>query len=88
MIQLNKVGAIFIKQIKDTLKDTQVLVLYIVYPLLGFIMVTAIAPQVGEENFFIKIFCVYAYGIFTYCSYSFSSCRRKREKYFKSINAS
>ncbi|WP_410495076.1 ABC transporter permease [Cellulosilyticum sp. ST5] len=56
MIQLNKVGAIFIKQIKDTLKDTQVLVLYIVYPLLGFIMVTAIAPQVGEENFFIKIF--------------------------------
>ncbi len=56
MIQLNKVGAIFTKQIKDTLKDTQVLVLYIVYPLLGFIMVTAIAPQVGEENFFIKIF--------------------------------
>ena len=55
-MKLDKVKAIFMKQLKDTIKNMQVLVLYMVYPLIGFIMMTTVASAVGQENFFIKIF--------------------------------
>ena len=55
-MQLSKVKAIFIKQLKDTIKNMQVLVLYIIYPLIGLIMMTTVAPAMGKGNFLIKIF--------------------------------
>ena len=55
-MQLDKAKAIFIKQFKDTIKNMQVLVLYIVYPLIGFIMMSTVATAVGKESFFIMTF--------------------------------
>ncbi|MDR2889770.1 MAG: ABC transporter permease [Lachnospiraceae bacterium] len=59
------ITALFIKQIKDTLKNLQVLVLFFIFPLLGVVMTKALpTSEMGGPLFFISIFatmhCVFA----------------------------
>jgi ABC-2 type transport system permease protein len=48
--------AIFHKQIKDVLKNTSVLILFFIYPIIAFVMTTAMSEQLGQASFFISIF--------------------------------
>ena len=45
MIQVNHMTAIVLKDIKDTLKNIQVLILFFVFPIIGFVMTQSINGQ-------------------------------------------
>jgi ABC-2 type transport system permease protein len=56
MLHLQRIYAIFYKQIKDTLKNTQILVLFFVYPIIASVLTTTMANQTVSTNFFMGIF--------------------------------
>ena len=56
MTSIINIRALFLKQLKDVLKNKQVLILYFVYPLIAFIMTQSIGKQSGSSLFFISIF--------------------------------
>lgn len=56
MLHVQTINAIFYKQIKDILKNTQVLVLFFIYPLIAYIMTSTLSSQMGDATFFISIF--------------------------------
>ncbi len=56
MIRMQNIFALFIKQIKDTLKNMPVLVLYIVYPIIALVMANAIPDQMETGGLFTAIF--------------------------------
>ena len=58
MIRMRNVRAVFVKQVWDTLKNLQVLVLFIVYPVVTFVMIQAMGAQVGDRYFFLSMFAV------------------------------
>lgn len=64
MFHVRTVNAIFNKQIKDFLKNTHVLVLFLIYPLIAYIMTSTISAEIGQSTFFISVFgtmhCVFA----------------------------
>lgn len=58
MDRIRIISAIFQKQMKDLLKNMQVLILFFVYPLVALIMTTAMSgsDEFGSEIFFVSIF--------------------------------
>ncbi len=64
MIHAQTVSAIFCKQVKDVLKNTEVLILFIIYPVVAFVMTSAMSSTIGQELLFVSIFgvmhCVFA----------------------------
>ncbi|WP_343210481.1 ABC transporter permease [Anaerolentibacter hominis] len=56
MIQMRTITAIFWKQLKDSVKNIPVLVLFVVYPIIAIIMGSAIAGEMGEAELFISLF--------------------------------
>lgn len=56
MIRTQNVAALFIKQIKDTLKNMPVLVLFIVYPIIAIVMTNAMKDQGSVADTFSGIF--------------------------------
>ncbi|MHB8061384.1 MAG: ABC transporter permease [Ruminiclostridium sp.] len=48
--------AIFQNQIKNVLKNTSVLILFFIYPIIAFVMTTAMSEQLGQAAFFISVF--------------------------------
>lgn len=64
MIHAQTVSAIFCKQVKDVLKNTEVLILFIIYPVVALVMTSAMSSTIGQELFFVSIFgtmhCVFA----------------------------
>lgn len=64
MIHAQTVNAIFLKQVKDVLKNTEVLILFIIYPVVALVMTSAMSSTIGQELFFVSIFgtmhCVFA----------------------------
>lgn len=58
MIRIRNVRAVFVKQVWDTLKNLQVLVLFLVYPVVTFVMIQAMGAQGGDRYFFLSIFAV------------------------------
>lgn len=48
--------AIFQNQIKNVLKNTSVLVLFFVFPVIAFVMTNAMSEQAGQLSFFISVF--------------------------------
>lgn len=56
MKTVNIIFGIFVKQIKDTLRSKQVLLLFFVFPVIAFAMVTAMNDIAGQANFFIAVF--------------------------------
>ncbi len=53
MMKINHVTAILSKDVKDVIKNIQVLILFVVYPVVGFIMTQSINV---ERGFFISVF--------------------------------
>lgn len=53
---MNHITTIFIKQIKDTLKNKSVLIQFLMYPLLTILMENAIHMEDMPEHFFAKLF--------------------------------
>lgn len=64
MITFKHIEAIFIKQLKDVRKDTQVLTLFFIYPLIAFIMSGSVFIEGGQTSFFITIFST-MHSVFT-----------------------
>lgn len=64
MIRTQHITALFYKQVKDTLKNMPVLLLFIVYPCITFFLAQAMKDQSGTIDFFIAIFgtmhCVFS----------------------------
>ena len=58
MIRIRNIQAVFIKQIWDTLKNMQVLVLFIIYPAVAFVMIQAMGEQEESRYFFLSTFAV------------------------------
>ena len=53
---MNNITTIFIKQIKDTLKNKSVLIQFLMFPLLTVLMENAIHMENMPEHFFVKLF--------------------------------
>lgn len=64
MIRFQNVAAIFRKQILDTLKNMQILILFFIYPLVTFVMLNALGEQAGMKSFFVATFAA-MHGVFT-----------------------
>ncbi len=64
MIRVQNISALIVKQLKDTLKNMPVMMLFIVYPCIALVMTQAMKDQAGSPLFFIAIFatmhCVFA----------------------------
>lgn len=56
MIKVRNISAIYQKQWKDTLKNTQVLFIFFLYPLMTFVMTTALPSEAGTIEFFVSTF--------------------------------
>jgi ABC-2 type transport system permease protein len=50
------ITALFYKQIKDSLKNTPVLVLFIVFPIIALVMTQAMKGQAGMDSLFVSMF--------------------------------
>lgn len=50
------IGALFSKQCKDIFRNIEVLIIFFVYPLVAFVMTSAIPKEAGQADFFISIF--------------------------------
>ena len=70
-------NAIFIKNMKDTLRNFQVLILFLVFPVIGFVMTQSITDV--EGSFFISIFAGMHY-IFTPIVVTASLVSEEKEK--------
>lgn len=55
-MKLYKTKAIFLKQCKDTLKNMQVMMLYIIYPIIAIVLTSVMPEAKGQITFFIKVF--------------------------------
>jgi len=63
MIRIQNLQALLIKQIKDTLKNPPVLVFFLVYPIIAFVMSSAMKGQEGAGAFisiFATMHCVFS----------------------------
>lgn len=56
MIRMRNIGAVFYKQILDTLKNLQILILFVIYPAVAFVMLQAMGSQAEMQAFFISTF--------------------------------
>lgn len=55
-MQPYKIHAIFMKQCKDTMKNTQILMLFIIYPIVAYMLTVAMPDNDAQVSMFIKIF--------------------------------
>ena len=60
---MNAIGAIFLKQIKETFKNKTVLIHFLMFPILAVIMEQAIKIDDMPEHFFAKLFAVMFIGM-------------------------
>lgn len=78
-VNISHIGAVFFKQCKDIIKNTQVLVLFIVYPLVAVVMTTSVGEQLGQTDFFISIFAT-MHAVFTPVVVTSSIISEEKEK--------
>lgn len=76
MVKISHISAVLINQFKDTLKNTQVLVLFVVYPIIAAVMITSMGEQ---TDFFISIFAA-MHMIFTPLVTTASIMAEEKEK--------
>ena len=57
-MRIQNINALFLKQFKDILKNTPVIILFVVYPVIALIMTQAMKQQEEMGSFFIQIFAV------------------------------
>lgn len=58
MIRIRNMQAVLEKQIWDTLKNMQVIVLFLIYPAVAFVMIQAMGEQTESRYFFLSTFAV------------------------------
>ncbi|NLL75829.1 MAG: ABC transporter permease [Clostridiales bacterium] len=78
-VSVSHIGAIFVKQCKDVFKNTQVLVLFVIYPIVAAIMTTSVGGQLGQMDFFISIFAT-MHAVFTPVVVTASVISEEKEK--------
>ncbi len=76
MIQINHMAAILVKDIKDVLRNIQVLILFIIYPVVALIMTQSIGE---EKGFFIGVFATMHF-VFTPIVVAASMIAEEKEK--------
>lgn len=62
-ISMRKIAAVFQKQIKDTFKNKEVLIQFVMFPLMAVIMEGVIDVQGLEKNYFVKLFATMFTGM-------------------------
>ena len=62
---MKNIGIIIKKQIKDTMKNTAVLIQFIIFPILTLFMENAIDIEDMPSQYFVKLFSVMAIGMST-----------------------
>ena len=70
MIRIQNIQALFIKQIKDFIKNTPILVLFLVYPIIVIMMTSAMGNQSGAGDFitiFATMHCVFSPAVSSAC---------------------
>lgn len=60
---MRNISVIFLKQLKDTLKNKAVLIQFVLFPLMAVIMENAVKIDNMPENFFVKLFSVMFVGM-------------------------
>ena len=60
---MKNISVIFLKQLKDTLKNKAVLIQFVMFPLMAVIMENAVKMEGMPENFFVKLFSVMFVGM-------------------------
>ncbi len=60
---MRNISVIFLKQLKDTLKNKAVLIQFVMFPLMAVIMENAVKIEDMPENFFVKLFSVMFIGM-------------------------
>lgn len=60
---MRNISVIFLKQLKDTLKNKAVLIQFVMFPLMAVIMENAVKIEDMPENFFVKLFSVMFVGM-------------------------
>lgn len=60
---MRNISVIFLKQLKDTLKNKAVLIQFIMFPIMAVIMENAVKIEDMPENFFVKLFSVMFVGM-------------------------
>ena len=60
---MNNISAVFLKQIRETLKNKPILIQFLMFPVLAVIMETAVKIEDMPEHFFAKLFAVMFVGM-------------------------
>ena len=60
---MRNITVIFLKQLKDTLKNKAVLIQFVMFPLMAVIMENAVKIDNMPEKFFVKLFSVMFVGM-------------------------
>ena len=60
---MNNMSAVFLKQIRETLKNKPILIQFLMFPVLAVIMETAVKIEDMPEHFFAKLFAVMFVGM-------------------------
>lgn len=79
MMSIQVIGGIFIKQVKDVLKNTQVLILFFIFPVIALVMSNAMAGQKDEQVMFLSVFAT-MHTVFTPIVTTASIISEEKEK--------
>lgn len=79
MISVGRIHAVFMKQVKDTAKNMQILILFFIFPVIGAVMTNTVGPEAGSASFFITIFAT-MHCIITPISTAASIIAEEKEK--------
>ena len=78
-MRIQNVGALFIKQGKDCIKNAPVLLLFFIYPVVSLILTQAMKEQAGSSELFVSIFAT-MHAVFTPIVAASSFIAEEREK--------
>lgn len=60
---MRNIDAVFLKQLKETLRNKTILIQFLMFPVMAFIMENAVKFENMPENFFVKLFAVMFVGM-------------------------
>ena len=60
---MRNIDAVFLKQLKETLRNKTILIQFLMFPVMAFIMENAVKIENMPENFFVKLFAVMFVGM-------------------------
>ena len=60
---MNNISAVFLKQIRETLKNKPILIQFLMFPVLAVVMENAVKIEDMPEHFFAKLFAVMFVGM-------------------------